>query len=164
MGRTPFQFDAELAQSICDRLATSEQGLEDILDELRVLRGEEKITPGLTTIYKWMDENKEFAESSARARKFQAQILHDRAQRVAREPLIGRIEKTVITDKGSESQTTVADNVERSKLIVQTLLKRAGQLDSKKYGDKVQTEHSGEVQVGLQLVHSVPRPERKEDA
>jgi len=140
MGRPSIPFDPELAQSICESLATSEQGLEDVLDELRVIRGKQ-ITPGLTTIYKWLEENPEFAESSARARRFQAQLLHDRAQKVAREAMIGRIEKTVVSEKGSESQVTIADNVERSKLLVQTLLKRAGQLDAKKYGEKLQ--HAG---------------------
>ena len=150
MARPSYEYDPELAQVICERLSTSEMGLEDILDELRRVRGPEKITPGLTTIYKWMEAHPEFAESSARARRFQAQILHDRAQKAAREALIGRIEKTVVTDKGTETQITTADNVERSKLIVQTLLKRAGQLDSKKYGDKLQ--HTGEGEGPIQFV------------
>jgi hypothetical protein len=63
-----------------------------------------------------------------------------------------RIERTV----------TVADNVQRSQLIVQTTLKRAGQLCSKKYGDKVQTEISGPnggaIQAAITVQFVRPKP------
>jgi hypothetical protein len=41
------------------------------------------------------------------------------------------------------------DNVQRSQLIVQTLLKRAGQLDHERYGDKVKVENSNDPLVDL---------------
>jgi hypothetical protein len=79
------------------------------------------------------------------ARKRQATILHDEAQEEAMRPLLGEIEKTVIKPDGREIHTTRNDNVERSKLIVQTLLKRAGQLAPSKYGDKLDVNHSGAI-------------------
>ena len=153
------EVDESLVHEIFDRIATTELGLEQVLAERK---SAELPIVSSTTIYKWLSENNKLAEYSARARKWQAELLHDRAQMAAQQPLIGKIEKTVETEKGIETTVTVSDNVERSKLIVQTMLKRAGQLDSKKYGDKIQAEHSGEVQLGVQLVHSVPRPEREE--
>lgn len=136
-GRPALPFDADLAEEICERLATSELGLEQIVADLTKERGES--TPCLRTIYRWLESNEGFSQQSARARRFQAQLLHDRAQMQAQTPLIGEIRKS--TPKGEE--VTIADNVQRSQLIVQTTLKRAGQLDSKKYGDKVQQEISG---------------------
>lgn len=133
-GRKPFPFDAEMANAICERIATTELGLEEVLAERKKAR---KSCVSSTTIYKWLTQYPEFAERSARARKMQAELLHDRAQKYARDPLIGKIVKVTTGPDGQETVTTIADNVERSKLIVQTTLKRAGQLDAKKYGERV---------------------------
>lgn len=139
MARPEFPYDPEMADEICERIATSDLGLEQVLAERKA---ESKSCVSSTTIYKWLNANPEFAEQSARARKMQAELLHDRAQQVAQTPLIGKIVKD--DEKNGRTETT-SDNVERSKLIVQTLLKRAGQLDAKKYGEKVEHEHTGKV-------------------
>jgi hypothetical protein len=116
-------------------------GMEEVLEEIRLTDG---WAPTVQTVWNWEDTHPEFFEQSARARTRQARLLHDRAQKYAREALIGRIETTEVKPDGTEVRTVkIADNVERSKLLVQTTLKRAGQLDCKKYGDKVQTEVSG---------------------
>lgn len=147
-GRPPIPFDPDMADEICERIATTEMGLEQVLEERRLLG---KSFVSSTTIYKWLIQNGGFAEQSARARKMQAELLHDRAQIEAQRPLIGRITKTVQKEDGTTEVTeTVSDNVERSKLIVQTTLRRAGQLDAKKYGDKI--EHTGEVGIKRILV------------
>lgn len=152
-GRPSTPFDAELAEEICERIATSELGLEQIVADITKERGE--TTPCLRTIYRWLESNDEFSQQSARARRFQAQLLHDRAQLQAQTPLVGEIVKESAKDGRT---VTIADNVERSKLIVQTTLKRAGQLDSKKYGDKLDLNHGGTV--GVTLVNDIPRPKR----
>ena len=146
-GRPEIPYDSELADLICERIATSEDGLEDILAEIAVTRG--KRTVGLTTIYKWMNEVQDFAEKSVRAREMQSHLLFDRAQKEARSPMIGVIRKI---EQGKDKEgnprdvvtETTSDNVERSKLLVQTTLRRAGQLNPKKYGERVQNEHTGE--------------------
>lgn len=136
MGR-PSDYTEEIAEKICERIATSELGLEQVLDEIRLTDG---YAPSSTSVYRWLESNEGFREKSARARRMQAELLHDRAQIAAQTPLIGRVER----DSSKDGMTvTTSDNVERSKLIVQTLLKRAGQLDPKKYGDKLQTEVTG---------------------
>jgi len=139
MGRPSIPFDQELADYICERIATTELGLEQVLQERRDAN---LSCVSSTTVYKWLIENESFAEHSARARKMQAELLHDRAQIVAQAPLIGKIETVKETKHGTFAESRISDNVERSKLIVQTMLKRAGQLDAKKYGDKMQ--HTGE--------------------
>lgn len=137
MGRPSIPFDQAMCDEICERIATSELGLEQVLVE-RKAAGLSCVSS--TTIYKWLVANPEFAEQSARARRMQAELLHDRAQQVAQTPLVGKVIRD--DEKNGRTETT-SDNVERSKLIVQTLLKRAGQLDPKKYGDKVLNEHTG---------------------
>lgn len=140
MGRPSLEFDMELADAICERIATSELGLEQVLQE-RQCDGLSVVSS--TTIYKWLRDNPEFAEQSARARKMQAELLHDRAQVIAQTPLIGRVTRIESGPDGAKTVETESDNVERSKLMVQTTLKRAGQLDAKKYGDKIEQFISG---------------------
>lgn len=135
-GRPPIPFMEDVAERICEMLATTDFGLEDILDYVRVELPE---TPGLSTIYKWMRSNEEFAQNSARARELQADTLADMAIKIAKEPLIG----TTTTTQEWGEQVKVGDNVARSQLICQAIWKRIGQLNSKKYGDKLQTEISG---------------------
>ncbi len=134
-------YTPELAARICERIATSELGMEEVLEEIRADTG---YAPCLSTIWRWRKGKPQFYAMEEDARLQQARLLHDRAQKYAREAMQGRVEKIVVKPDGSkESTITIADNVERSKLLVQTTLKRAGQLDGKRFGDKVQQEVSG---------------------
>ena len=135
-GRPPIPFSQEIADEICERLVESRMGLEHVLDSMRATP-EFAATPGLTTIYKWLAANPQFAEMSARARELSADTYVDAALNEAHTSRIGEIEMVKETKDGTFKESKIADNVERSKLIVQTLLKRAGQLNSKKYGDKL---------------------------
>jgi hypothetical protein len=132
MGRLS-DYDPAICEKICERIATSELGLEQVLEEIRLTDG---YAPATSTIYRWLETHPEFQELSARARKYQAQILHDRAQQVAQNPMIGIVERVEVVGEKIVTTRTTSDNVERSKLLVQTLLKRAGQLDARKYGEK----------------------------
>lgn len=152
-------YSQEIADAICERLATTELGLEEILDQIKAELGH---TVSIMAVWRWRHALPEFEEQYMSARRMQAQLLHDRAQKYARQALIGRIEKTVETPKGTETHVTIADNVERSKLLVQTTLKRAGQLDCTKYGDKVALEHSGELNLSLAEAISKARKRRDE--
>lgn len=123
-------------------------GLEYVLDSMRA-DPEWEGTPGLTTAYRWMASNPAFAETSARARELSADTYVDAALQEAHISRVGVITtvKQGKTDGTTGTEERTSDNVERSKLIVQTLLKRAGQLNPKKYGDKLDLNHSGEVAI-----------------
>lgn len=153
-GRPSIPFDQRIADEICERFVESRMGLEHVLDSMRA-DPEFSATPGLTTIYKWMDANPSFAEASARARVLSADTYVDAAVIEAHSAREG----VITTTQEWGDQVKVADNVERSKLIVQTLLKRAGQLNPKKYGEKLDLNHGGSV--GVQLVNDIPRPKRE---
>jgi len=87
--------------------------------------------PSRTTVYVWLADNKEFADNFSRACDLRADYLADYAIQEAHTSRIGEIRKA--TPKGNE--ITIADNVERSKLIVSATFKRIGQLNPKKYSD-----------------------------
>ena len=155
MGRPPIPFDSDLCDYICERLATSELGLEQILQERRDMGLSSVSTQ---TIYRWREDNEGFRSNSARAREMQAELLHDRAQLAAQTPLVGEVVKEVvypaIDDKPEriERTVTLSDNVARSTLIVQTTLKRAGQLAPKKYGDRTVLAGDKENPLAVQFV------------
>ncbi len=151
-GRNPIPFNQEIADEICERIITSRMGLEWVLDSMR--SGDYPTTPSLPTIYKWMRENPEFLEESARAREMSADTYVDAALQEAHSSRVG----VITTTQEWGEQTKTADNVERSKLIVQTLFKRAGQLNPRKYGDKLDLNHGGTV--GVNLINDIPRPKR----
>lgn len=133
VGRPPFPYNPEIGEEICQRLATSEDGLEQILDEMRLTRDDH--IPSLRHVYCWLDDNPQFLHDYARARLLQGQLLHDRAQVYARSALVGMVRKVERTgDKETVTETSI-DNVERSKLMVGTTLKRAAHLNPMKYSD-----------------------------
>lgn len=129
-------------------------GLEHVLDTMKA-EPDWSGTPGLTTVYRWMEANEAFAESSARARVLSADTYADAAVNEAHTGRIGLV--TTTQEWGTQQKT--GDNVERSKLIVQTLMKRAGQLNPKKYGDRLDLNHAGKD--GGPLVFEVKRVDKE---
>lgn len=134
----PTSFKPETAEAICARIATSRLGLEEVLAELRN-------APSQSSVYRWLDAEPAFREKYSRAREFQADYMADLVVKEAFTPRIGKIQKK--TPRGPE--VTVSDNVERSRLIVSALLKRAAQLAPKKYSDKLDLNHGGTVGVAI---------------
>lgn len=143
LGRPRIEFDQQIADDICELIATTDLGLEDVLAELK--KCNPKI-PSFSTIYKWMRENESFMQNSARARELQGDTIIDQAIKEARTVRIHTITRE--TERGIE--VTTQDNVQRSQLIVQTLMKRAGQLNSKKYSDKV--VHQGDSENPVEMI------------
>ena len=149
LGRPAVPYDPDLASELCDRWATDIKGLDEILDDLRIERGNNLSTPSRRVIYRWLDEIPEFREKSARARKLRADFLSDLRVKYALTPLVG--EKTKFTPKGKE--TEIGDNVQRSQLIVQTLSKVIGQLDPKVYGENYKLSGDADSPVELVIKH-----------
>jgi hypothetical protein len=76
----------------------------------------------------------------------------------SRRSRVGEIVKN--SDKDGKT-VTVADNVERSKLVVQAYFKRAGQLN-KALGDKLaHTGADGEGPAVFQIISTIPRPPKE---
>ena len=147
-GRPPVTYCPIVGEQICERLATSSKGLRWILEDL-ISEGVQNVPP-LHNIWKWLEREEGFREQYARARELQATVIHDEAQHEAETLRMGSVKKT--TKKGDKTESTdiQSDSVQRSALIVQTMLKRAGQLNPKKYGDKV--THAGDSDSPVSIV------------
>jgi hypothetical protein len=79
--------------------------------------------PDNRTVQRWIASNAEFAAKCARARELQADNIFEEMQEVA--------------DYGNP------DDVQRAKLRVSTMQWRAAKLAPKRYGEKIQAEHTG---------------------
>jgi len=149
-GRPAIPFDQRIADEICERLVESRMGLEHVLDTIRA-EPEFESTPTLVTIYRWMSENEGFLKDSARARILSADTYADAALNESHTARLGKVDTVTETKDGTFSSQKIVDNVERSKLIYQALMKRAGQLNPRKYGEKI--VHEGNEDAPLIVKH-----------
>ncbi len=90
--------------------------------------------PHISTIYLWREKDSEFDRRFARAREIQGQTLVERAQDIANHAA----EDWVVTDDGKTRLNT--EHIQRSKLRVETMLKRAACFCPSLFGTRVQME------------------------
>jgi hypothetical protein len=102
------EYDPEIAEEICMRIASSSLSIVTILKS-------EKAFPCLATVTKWLNSNADFANAYARAKSFQADLLgedildiaddkeleaHDKRIRIdARRWLMSKLKPRVYGDK-----------------------------------------------------------------
>lgn len=81
--------------------------------------------PGHTSVFKWLKENKGFADKYARARELQADWYFDQMDKIAR-------------DCGYTHE-----DIGRARLQIDTLKWKLSKMIPKKYGDKLDVAHEG---------------------
>jgi hypothetical protein len=114
-GGRPSIYSQELADRICERLASGESLRAICLDDGM---------PSWPTISKWLNEKPEFVTQYARAREDQAEAHADRIIEIADDADIDPHHKRIMVDA--------------RKWV-------ASKLKPKRYGDKLDLEHKGEV-------------------
>ncbi|MHB1326877.1 MAG: terminase small subunit-like protein [Gemmatimonadales bacterium] len=130
----PSDFSQDIAVTICGRLASGEP-------LVRICKSEEM--PHVSTVYRWIAANEAFRDMYARAREDQADTLADEIVAIADDGSNDTYEKDGV-------EFTNQDVVARSKLRVDARKWVAAKLKPKKYGDKVDHEHGGNLTVRLQ--------------
>jgi hypothetical protein len=117
----PTKYSEEIANQICSIISTSHKSLLTISKEVGV---------SVPTILKWMNDNKEFLNQYTRAKEEQADFL---------------VEQMIdISEHTEEDHTpfTGANVIQRDRLRVETRKWIASKLKPKKYGDKLDIEHT----------------------
>lgn len=114
----PSTYAPDVAAAILERIANGES-------LAAVCRSEGM--PRQSAVYEWLIRHPEFAEAYARAREDQADTLADEIIDIA--------------------DTSAQGDEQRAKLRVDARKWIAAKLKPKKYGEKIQTEHSGGVKV-----------------
>jgi hypothetical protein len=141
-------YKEETALIICDRLAEGES-LKSICEDDGM--------PARSTVFKWLAENTTFSDMYARAREEQADAVFDEILSIADDGRNDWMERRGEEDAG---WVTNGENLQRSKLRIDARKWMAGKLRPKKYGDKLDIEHSGDMNVTFQTVYEAP-PEKK---
>jgi terminase small subunit-like protein len=131
----PSDFNDGIAERICDALLEFDD--EDKPRGLRAILLEDGM-PGMSTLFRWLDEHDSFREQYARARELQAHLYAEVRMEIASEN-----PKIEIPTKFGSYTATDAAGVARNRLRYDAASKHAGQLNPKKYGERIQQEHSG---------------------
>ena len=124
------------------------------IEKGRALRNilKEDAMPSTSTFYEWLDSYEAKAKQYARATEIRAEVIFD--------DILG------IADQNEHDTTVNADGVEivnndviqRSRLRIDARKWVLSKLNPKKYGDKIQTEHSGEVTTNVISLGSGIKP------
>lgn len=127
-------FSPEIANAICARLEAGES--------LRTICASDGM-PHRATVHRWLDEHESFRDQYARARDKGLDVLADEILEIANTPHEG----TVVTSKEWGEEIKTGDMLEHRKLQVDARKWYLSKLAPKRYGDRLHTEHSGEVSV-----------------
>ena len=157
------EYTAQLASQICDHIAS---GLP--LRAIAAMPG----MPALSTMMVWLDgRHAEFTEQYARAREAQADKMAEEILSIADEECtMVRADKHGSKDDDGSGNTEVlfdATAVARNRLRVDARKWLASKMAPKKYGDKIQAEHSGpnggviQVASTVTFVRATPRTEEE---
>ena len=120
-------FTQEIADEICERLSKGEPLAQICRDERM---------PAVRTVSLWKETQDGFAANFVRAREDGFDALAAQCLDIADET--GK--DTIATEDGERPNT---EWISRSKLRVETRLRLLAKWDPKRYGEKLQTEHTG---------------------
>lgn len=131
------KFSEAIADAICERLADGES--------LRTICSDEGM-PSKTTVFRWLAANEQFRDQYARAREAQADAIFDDILSIADDGRNDWMQKNF----GEETRWVEnGEAMRRSALRIDARKWMAGKLRPKKYGDKLDVEHSGEVELNV---------------
>ena len=99
--------------------------------------------PVYSTVYDWIDKDAEFATRIARARGIGEDVIAQECLAIADDGTNDWEERQ--NKDGSTYEVVNSEVVQRSKLRIETRLKLLAKWNPKKYGEKVEHEHSGKV-------------------
>lgn len=127
----PSEFNQAVAEAITERIADGES--------LRSICSDEAM-PAKSTVFKWLSQNKEFADQYARAREEQAETLASEIVAIADE----KDGRAIVGGEGEEVAVVFDSTaVARNRLRVDARKWVAAKLKPKVYGEKVTTELTG---------------------
>lgn len=143
----PSKYTEKIAEEICTRIASGET-------VIRMCRDEH--LPSEKTVYSWlmMDDKKAFLQNYEKARAIAAERMAEELIDIADN---GTNDWMQAEDPDNPGYKYNGEHVQRSRLRVDTRKWAAARLLPKKYGDKIQQEHSGKVDTTTQIIVNDPK-------
>lgn len=124
----PTEYNSEIADLICDIISNSNKSLATVCKDERI-----KLAP--STVYNWLNNNKEFLEKYARAKDCQADFLAEEIIEIADDN-----SNDIIISVNSEGEQIEKENhefISRSRVRIDARKWVASKLKPKKYGEKL---------------------------
>ncbi len=135
-GRKPMPYDEAVAAEVCERLSQGET--------LRAIC-EDPAMPSHQTVYRWVADEPTFRTAYARAREAQMEHWSDEIVEIADDASNDYMER--IGKDGEVERVFDPEAVQRSKLRIATRQWLMARLAAKRYGDKIDVNVSGSVEV-----------------
>lgn len=142
-----------------------EKLFKKVIKELQKGRSLRKIlkddqTPSRTALYSWLDEDAEYAERFARAMEIGDEVLEEQKLEIAETRLVETVEEIGRTGKTPFTKIITRDNVQRSKLMIETIDKILARRNPRKYGNKLDLTSAGEALavpaiVGMSIINKI---------
>ena len=132
-GRPPKDNKKEIQAALCRCISTSSKSLRTIIKELSK---EIDDFPNQDTVFAWLSTDKEFSEQYARAKQDQCYFMAEEILEIADD---GSLDMA-FTEEGKAFIDK--EHINRSRLRVDTRKWILSKLKPKKYGDKLDVEHS----------------------
>lgn len=133
MGR-PTDYGEDVVIRLCERIAGGES--------VRTISRDEDM-PSMATVFRWLAAHPEFREQYARAKEMQAEAFAEELMDIADDGSNDWMEIHHGDDSEDVGWKVNGENIQRSRLRVDTRKWVASKLLAKKYGDKIQNEVSG---------------------
>jgi len=134
VGRPRREYSEDIAEQICERIAKGET--------LRSI-SKDKSLPDRHIVYRWIDENPEFASRFALARHCGYDEIADEMLEIANSTIIGETEEISYGPDGMHKKVKREDMLGHRKLQVWTREKLLSKWYPQKYGEKIQQEITG---------------------
>jgi len=123
---------------VCEKIATSTKSLVTIMEEVKTRIGR---SPDYVTVRNWIADDEEIGNLYARAKEDQADFIAEEMIDIADDGRNDYMES--VSDDGKSAFKMNGENVQRSRLRLDTRKWLASKLRPKKYGDKLDLTSDG---------------------
>lgn len=110
-----------------------------------IFRDEKESLPSRTEFYNWLSENTLFVDQYTRACDVRSDLIFDEMFEIADDGSNDFMKKQIAEDIEIEVLNT--EHIQRSRLRIETRKWALSKMNPKKYGDRIATEHSGEISI-----------------
>lgn len=136
-GGRPTDFNSEIADAICERIAEGES--------LRTICDDDDM-PNRVTVYRWLFKFQEFSNQYAQAREYQAETMADEMKDISDDGSNDWMER-IDGDGKNIGWRENGEAIRRSALRIDTRKWIAARLLPKKYGDKITADVNSAVTI-----------------